>query len=147
MVLVLLKSFLFLTTSANFFRSKNYGWCLAFSMLCSASPFQLSKPKQNLFLCLWLFHRLIRFQTVISISCNDLAIFQERFNLWINIGKKLIAELYLALVRLHLIMLNLSLNSRVRESQSYYEGLHIQLSSCQGKSNAKMITGRKCERM
>lgn len=40
-------------------------------------------------------------------------------------------------------MLIFSLTSSVRQSQSYSEAWHTQLSSCQGKSNAKTIPGRK----
>lgn len=81
-----------------FLSHKSYSWFLVFSILCSASPFQLSKDKQTLFTCLvcsvgWLHLSQSR------ISCNDLAIFQESFDLWFNIGKKITAEMHLASVK------------------------------------------------
>lgn len=76
---------------------KSYSYFLVFSILCSASPFQVSKDKQTLFTCLVCPVGLLHLSQS-HVSCNDLAIFQERFDLWINIGKKIIGEMRLTLV-------------------------------------------------
>lgn len=76
---------------------KSYSYFLVFSILCSASPFQVSKDKQTLFTCLVCPVGFLHLSQS-HVSCNDLAIFQERFDLWINIGKKIIGEMRLTLV-------------------------------------------------
>lgn len=75
---LVLKSFFILTRLANYFQELQLVSCLQETMFCF--PISAEQRQKNLFTCLGLFHRLTTFQSIICVSCNNLAIFQENFN-------------------------------------------------------------------